>query len=50
MQMILKFISIYHNSSTAFELLNRWLDDIKEWMSARELKLNPDKIEFIVFG
>ena len=38
------------NLSAAFEKLNRYLDDIKEWMSASKLKLNRDKIEFIVFG
>ena len=38
------------NSSAAFENLNRFLDDIKEWMSASKLKLTPDKTEFIVFG
>ena len=38
------------NSSADFEKLNRCLDDIKEWMSASKLKLNPDKTEFIVFG
>ena len=38
------------NSSAAFKKLNRCLDDIKEKMSARKLKLNPDKTEFIVFG
>ena len=38
------------NSTAAFEKLNRYLDDIKEWMSASKLKLNPDKTEFIVFG
>ena len=38
------------NSSAAFEKLNRCLDDIKEWLSASKLKLNPDKTEFIVFG
>ena len=38
------------NSSAAFDNLNRCMDDIKEWMSASKLKLNPDKTEFIVFG
>ena len=38
------------NSSAAFEKLNRYLDDVKEWMSASKLKLNLDKTEFIVFG
>ena len=38
------------NSSAAFEKLNRCRDDIKEWMSASKLKLNPNKTEFIVFG
>ena len=34
----------------AFEKVSRCLDDIKEWMSASKIKLNPDKTEFIVFG
>ena len=38
------------NSSAAFEKLNICLDDIKEWMSASKLKLNPDKTQFIVFA
>ena len=38
------------NSSAAFEKLNRCLDNIKEWMSASKVKLNPDKTEFHVFG
>ena len=38
------------NSSVAFEKLNRSRNDIKEWMSASKLKLNPDKTEIIVFG
>ena len=38
------------NASAAFDKLNRCLQDVKEWMSASKLKLNPDKIEFILFG
>ena len=36
--------------SAAFEQLNRCLEDVKEWMSTSNLKLNPDKTEFIIFG
>ena len=38
------------NSSSSFDILNRYLHDVKEWMSANKVKLNPDKTEFIVFG
>ena len=38
------------NASAAFDKLNRYLDDVKEWMSTSKLKLNPDKTEFIIFG
>ena len=39
------------NASAAFDKLNRCLQDVGlEWMSARKLKLNPDKTEFILFG
>ena len=38
------------NASAAFDKLNRCLQDVKEWMSARKLKLNPDKTEFTFFG
>ena len=38
------------NASAAFDKLNRCLQDVKEWISASKLKLNPDEIEFIVFG
>ena len=45
------YIHLYQkNSSVAFEKLDRCLDDIKEWMSASKLKLNPDKTGFTVFG
>ena len=37
------------NASAAFDKLNRCLQDVKEWMSASKLKLNPDKTEFILF-
>ena len=30
--------------------MNRCLQDVKEWMLASKLKLNPDKTEFILFG
>ena len=38
------------NASAAFDKLNRCLQDVKEWISASKLKLNPDKTEFILFG
>ena len=38
------------NASAAFDKLNRCLQDVKEWMSASKLKLNPDKTEFTFFG
>ena len=40
----------YMNASAAFDKLNRCHQDVKEWMSASKLKLNPDKTEFILFG
>ena len=40
----------HKNASAAFEQLNRCLDDVKQWMSTSQLKLNPDKTEFIIFG
>ena len=39
----------HRNASAAFDKLNRCLQDVKEWMSASKLKLNPDKTEFILF-
>ena len=38
------------NASAAFEKLNRCLDDVKEWISTSNLKLNPDKTKFIIFS
>ena len=40
----------HRNASAAFDKLNRCFQDVKEWMSASKLKLNPDKTEFILFG
>ena len=45
------YVHLSHmNASVAFDKLNRCLQDVKEWMSAGKLKLNPDKTEFILFG
>ena len=38
------------NASSSLDILDKCLHDVKEWMSANKLKLNPDKTEFIVFG
>ena len=44
------YVHLSHmNASAAFDKLNRCLQDVKEWMSASKLKLNPDKTEFILF-
>ena len=40
----------HRNASAAFDKLNRCLQDVKEWMSASKLKLNPDKTELILFS
>ena len=34
----------------AFDRLKSCLDDVKKWLSANKLKLNPDKTQFIIFG
>ena len=34
----------------AFDRLKSCLYDVKKWLSANKLKLNPDKTEFIIFG
>ena len=45
------YVHLSHmNASAAIDKLNRCLQDVKEWMSASKLKLNPDKTEFILFG
>ena len=45
------YVHLSHmNASAAFDKLNRCLQDVKEWMSASKLKLNPDKTEFILSG
>ena len=45
------YVHLSHmNTSAAFDKLNRCLQDVKEWMSASKLKLNPDKTEFLLFG
>ena len=39
------YVQLSHmNASAAFDKLNRCLQDLKEWMSASKLKLNPDKM------
>ena len=38
------------NASAVVDKLNRCLQDVKEWMLASKLKLNPDKTEFTPFG
>ena len=45
------YVHLSHmNTSASFDKLNRCLQDVKEWMSASKLKLNPDKTEIILFG
>ena len=45
------YVHLTHkNVSHAFDRLERCLEDVKKWLSANKLKLNPDKTEFIVFG
>ena len=36
--------------SHACDRLKSCLDDVKKWLSANKLKLNPEKTEFIIFG
>ena len=45
------YVHLSHmNASVAFDQLHRCLQDVKEWMLASKVKLNPDKMEFILFG
>ena len=45
------YIHLSHkNTSSALAKLNACLHDVQEWMSLSNLKLNPEKTEFIVFG
>ena len=41
---------IHKNVAHLFDRLKSCLDDVKKWLSANKLKLNPDKTEFIIFG
>ena len=45
------YVHLTHkNVAHAFDRLKSSLDDVKKWLSANKLKLNPDKTEFIIFG
>ena len=45
------YIHLTHQNATqALDRLNTCLVDVKKWMAANKLKLNPDKNEFVVFG
>ena len=45
------YVHLTHNHATqAFDRLKKCLDDVRKWLSANKLKLNPDKTEFILFG
>ena len=45
------YVHFTHKHATqAFDRLKNCLDDVKEWLSANKLKLNPNKAEFILFG
>ena len=40
----------YKNAVLTFDKLSSCLQDVQEWMSSSMLKLNPDKMESIIFG
>ena len=45
------YVHLTHkNVAHAFDRLKSCLEDVKKWLSANKLKLNPDKTKFIVFG
>ena len=45
------YVHLTHmNVTHAFDRLKTYLDDIKKWLSANKLRLNPDKTELIIFG
>ena len=45
------YVHLTHkNVALALDKLSRCLEDVKRWLSSNKLKLNPDKMEFIVFG
>ena len=49
--MIHSYMFISHNNvAHGFDKLKTYLDDVKKWLSANKLKLNPDKTEFIIFA
>ena len=44
------YVHLSHmNASAAFDKLNRCLQDVKEWMSASKLKLNPDTTQLSLY-
>ena len=45
------YVHLTHKNVTyAFDRLKSCLDDVKNWLSANKLKLNPDKTKIIAFG
>ena len=49
--MIQLYVHLTHkNVAHAFDRLKTCLDEVKKWLSAHKLKVNPDKTEFIIFG
>ena len=45
------YVHLTHkNVAQTFDRLRNCLDNIKKWLTANKLKLNPDKTEFILLG